>query len=195
MDDARSIDDARSVNANGAGPANLELLERCLAGDQRAWSRLVDRYERLVWAIAVREGLDTVEANDVMQETFGQLLQSLDRIERPERLGQWLATVARREVWRRQRRNSRVEVDLDKDDLEPAPDFVDQVVNAVEVYEAVARLGSPCKALIVGLFFDPTEPDYASLAMRLGRPIGSIGPLRGRCLQQLRTILEERSDG
>lgn len=174
-------------------PTNAELIDGCLSGSQRAWSQIVDRYERLIWAIALREGLDQTEAADVAQDTFGHLLSSLASIESPDRLGQWLATVTRREVWRRQRRSAEVELDYDANEFEPSPDFVDEVVRSAEIYEAVQQLGTPCRGLIIGLFFDPTEPDYASLSIRLGRPVGSIGPLRGRCLRELRQILEART--
>jgi hypothetical protein len=33
------------------------------------------------------------------------------------------------------------------------------------------------------------RPDYASVAVAMGMPIGSIGPTRGRCLAKLRAQL------
>lgn len=176
------------------GPTNEELLRRCADGEDVAWSILVRRYERLVWSVARREGLDFQMAADVTQATFAQLLTKLDSIRDPEHLGQWLATVARRTSWRaRSRTKERPSDDL-TDDENLHPDFSDSLVGAVRVHEAVRRLGEPCRSLIAGLFFDPTEPDYATIAVRLGRPVGSIGPLRGRCLGQLRRLLEEDTD-
>jgi len=32
-------------------------------------------------------------------------------------------------------------------------------------------------------------PNYAEVAAALGMPVGSIGPTRARCLQQLRNVL------
>jgi len=174
--------------------SNAELIRRCLDGDPESWSVLVDKYERLVYAIPLREGCDQELARDIAQETFSQLLASLESINEPESLASWLATVCRREVWRRRRHNGGVtELELVEEQLDPAPDFVDGYVHSAEVYDAVQTLPNPCRSLIFGLFFDPTEPDYATLAVQLGRPLGSIGPLRGRCLGQLRTIMEGRA--
>lgn len=178
---------------SAAHASNAELLANCMSGDQESWSTLVDKYERLVYAIARREGCDEELADDITQETFSQLLQSSGSIREPESLGRWLATVCRREVWRRQSSRSHHEIELREDQLDPAPDFVDGYLVSADVYEAVQALPEPCRSLIFGLFFDPTEPDYAGLAVQLGRPVGSIGPLRGRCLGQLRTIIEARA--
>lgn len=175
-------------------PTNGELLRRCADGDDVAWSILVRRYERLVWSVARREGLDQQMAADVTQATFAELLTKVDAIRDPEYLGQWLATVARRSSWRQRERSKEQPTDdlpLEDDDL---PDFSDALIRSVGVHEAVRRLGEPCRSLITGLFFDPTEPDYATIAVRLGRPVGSIGPLRGRCLGQLRRLLEGDAD-
>jgi RNA polymerase sigma factor (sigma-70 family) len=184
---------ASGVVVTGTAAGNSDLLRRCLGGDQEAWSALVDKYERLVYAIPLREGCGEELARDITQETFSQLLRSLKSITEPDSLAQWLATVCRREVWRRRTADGFNELELVEEQLDPAPDFVDGYVHSAEVYEAVQALPNPCRSLIFGLFFDPTEPDYATLAVQLGRPVGSIGPLRGRCLGQLKTIMSDRA--
>lgn len=169
--------------------SNDELLARCEAGDRAAWEALVSKYERLVYSIAVREGLDAHDASDVTQEVFAALLTSVATIEQPERLGSWLMTVARRATWRR-RGARRTSVELD-DVLDTVDDPNDELVRAVWLYEAVDALGEPCSSIIVALFLDPAEPSYAEIALRLGRPIGSLGPTRARCLERLRAFLQE----
>jgi len=169
---------------------NQLLLERCSAGDQDAWRTLVKHYERLVYAIPLREGLSKEQAAEVAQETFTTLFTKLDAIQDPNRLPSWLMTVARRESWRR-RNNAMLlvnEVHELADD-----DFVEQHSESAAVYSAVQSLGNPCSELIFGLFLDPAEPEYADIAVGLGRPVGSIGPLRGRCLTRLRVILEKEN--
>jgi DNA-directed RNA polymerase specialized sigma24 family protein len=58
---------------------------------------VLDQYQRLEYSIPLNLGLTDVDAADVTQATFMALLQALGRIEEPERLGSWLATVARRQ--------------------------------------------------------------------------------------------------
>lgn len=169
---------------------NRALMERCRNGDQTAWSALVDRYERLVFGVAVGEGLSEDLAAEVAQETFGYLIESLDQIDQPERLGSWLMTVARRHAWRVRARDRHGHAQI-LEDSSPLADLTPDLVHALWVYEAVEQLEDPCRSLIRSLFFDPTEPSYSEISVKLGRPLGSIGPLRGRCLERLREILEE----
>jgi RNA polymerase sigma factor (sigma-70 family) len=158
-----------------------------VAGDQYAWSEIVSRYERLIFAIPVREGLSPDDAADVAQDTFAALLRSIATVEDPERLGSWLMTVARRLTWHRRHivRAARM-VDAEQRDETPH----DGLVQALWVYEAIQRLGEPCREMITSLFFDPAEPSYAEIALRMQLPMGSLGPMRSRCLEQLRRILD-----
>lgn len=165
------------------------LLARCRTGDHAAWDKLVDRYERLVYAIALREGLDREDAADVTQETFAALVRGMDTIEDPDRLGYWLMTVARRNTWRTRGRSNNKNVPIESITV-TSEDWSADALRALWVYEAVQQLDEPCRSLILALFFDPDGPSYGQVAVDIGRPIGSIGPLRSRCLDRLRTILE-----
>ena len=54
------------------------LVQRCRAGDASAWPLLVSRYQRLVYAIVIRMGLDEHVAADVFQTVFEKLVPSCD---------------------------------------------------------------------------------------------------------------------
>jgi RNA polymerase sigma factor (sigma-70 family) len=77
-----------------------QLLAGCRRGEEDAWEALVGRYQRLIYAIPRRAGLDEDLASEVFQEVFATLLQSIDSIEQPSRLHAWLVTTARRKTWR-----------------------------------------------------------------------------------------------
>jgi len=169
---------------------NRSLLQACRQGDAHAWSRVVERYERLVYAIALREGLGRDDAADVAQETFTALLKGIDGIDDPDRLPAWLVTVARRLSWRRHGRRD-FPLDVMETEIAANDDIAGEATRALWVYEAIQDLGEPCRALVLALFFDPAEPSYAEIAVNLGRPVGSVGPLRARCLDRLRVALEQ----
>src|SRR5947199_10585188 len=84
-----------------------ELVRAAAAGDQAAWNELVERYQGLVWATARSFRLSRADAADVAQTTWLRLVENLDRIRDPERLGSWLATTARRESLRHIRLHGR----------------------------------------------------------------------------------------
>jgi DNA-directed RNA polymerase specialized sigma24 family protein len=58
------------------------------------------------------------------------------------------------------------------------------------LHDGLARLGAPCRDLLAARYFDPAEPSYAEIAQRMGRALGGIGPLRARCRERLRDLIE-----
>ena len=188
------------------GPETATLVDRCLSGDAGAWTLLVERYARLVHAIAVRHGLTPAEVDDVGQEVFLALAQQLHTVTDPARLPGWLATTTRRISWRaRQRRTYEHSLDDSPTNDEgssspgsrelasplPTPEELLRTWDRQEaLYGALARLGDRCRDLLTMVFLDPEEPSYDDISERLGMPKGSIGPTRNRCLQQLRSLLE-----
>ena len=70
------------------------LVRDAGAGDERAWSELVERYDRLVRHVVRAHGIDVSTSEDIVQITWCRLVQNLDRVRQPERLGAWLARTA-----------------------------------------------------------------------------------------------------
>lgn len=178
----------------GVCGASVQLLERCRTGEEAAWSELVTRYERLVYGVALREGLAVDDAADVTQSVFETLFTSLDALREVERLSSWLYAVARRQAWKvreRRRREQPSSIVTEGEDPGSAhmTDPAGDLDRALSLHEALQELGEPCRGLLTALYFDPAQPSYAEVAARLGRPVGSIGPSRARCLQHLRAVL------
>jgi RNA polymerase sigma factor (sigma-70 family) len=183
-----------------SAPTDQELITRCRKGDAQAWEQLLKAYERLVFSIPLSYGLSREEAADITQLTFTALIQALDNLSADSRLGPWLATVARRHTWRVMQQQRRQSTD-DIEALDAAAALIDRDSETpLERWELVewlhsglGRLGERCRALLIALYFEGTEPGYAEVAARLGVPLGSIGPTRARCLEQLRRFLHELS--
>src|SRR5215469_10385945 len=92
------------------------LVRRAAAGDKSAWEGLVAQYSRLIWAMTRDFKLAEMDAADVVQATWLRLLEHIDRIEYPERVGSWLATTARHECLRHLAAGKRVMVVQDDHD-------------------------------------------------------------------------------
>src|SRR5215470_5857126 len=80
--------------------SDLQLVLACRRGDQLAWEKLIRRYQRLIYAIPLRAGLDEDQAAEIFQDVFATFFQKLNDIEEPEKLQAWLVTTARRKTWR-----------------------------------------------------------------------------------------------
>src|SRR3954462_5808673 len=77
--------------------SDRELVARCRAGDQQAWSELVERFSRYVYAIAVQAfRLPEPDAEDVFQEVFARAYQHLDKLRDDSAVRPWLAQLTRR---------------------------------------------------------------------------------------------------
>ena len=57
---------------------DLELVSACRSGDPLAWEKLIRRYQRLIYAIPLRAGLNEDEAADIFQDVFTTLFQKLN---------------------------------------------------------------------------------------------------------------------
>jgi RNA polymerase sigma factor (sigma-70 family) len=171
------------------------LVRRAAEGDRAAWERLVDKYARLIWAITRDFKLGESDAADVAQATWLRLLEHIDRINYPERVGSWIAATARNECLRSLAARKRVvlarnEVMLDS--IAALDADVDAGLLAAEqaevVREAMSRLPHRWQQLLELLMSDPPVP-YTEIADRLDLPVGSIGPTRRRCLARLQVLL------
>jgi RNA polymerase sigma factor (sigma-70 family) len=177
----------------GSEPSEADLLHRARRGDAGAWRELIERYTRLVRSRARACGLQEADVQDVAQNTWLRLAENLARIRTPEALAGWVSTVAARDAARIARRRARERpVDEMADSVhDSAPDPQEQVLCWSEqdrVRAAVATLEPHRQALIRELFASDRAP-YATIAERLGMPVGSLGPTRARTLVQLRRHL------
>lgn len=187
----------RCPTLRGVDPADFDdpvvLLERARAGDQPAWDRLVDNFSGLVWSVLRSYRLGAAANDDVFQTVWLRLVEHADRIAQPERLAGWLATTTRNEALRvlrmqqRTRPSDIVGQDADRTELQPLELLVESDTHR-EVLAAFGELSEDCQRLLRLLTTDPPL-EYAEVAEMVGRPIGSLGPTRARCLAKLRTFL------
>ncbi len=175
-----------------------KLIDACRSGEVGAWDALVNRYERLVYTVPARYGLTPTEIDDVFQSVWLSLVRNLDKLREPDRVSAWLVTTARRECWERRRgaeyeRTVTTDFDnilMDHEGNETPPE---EVVSAFREHEslrqAIKQLQEKCQRLIWFLYFDSNIPSYSDVADKLEMPIGSIGPMRARCLKKLRAVM------
>lgn len=186
-------------------PTDQQLILACRRGDEAAWEKIIQRYQRLIYTIPRRAGLDDDQAADIFQEVFTTLFEKVDVIEQPERLQAWLVTTARRKTWRAvtEMRDKRVRTGEDlseEEELAMLPDgapLAEEVLLRLEeqhrIRTAVSELDDKCRRLIDMLFYQAEPPAYSEIALQLGMSEGSIGPTRARCLNKLLKFIEQMS--
>lgn len=168
-------------------------FEEYRQGVPGAIDTLVRLVSPLLWHTARQCGLTAAEAEDVVQQTFLSLVRSKDSVSDPLAVVRWLTVSLRRLAWR-ERANSakRSSEEPTDDDLPRAPSAEHMAVLTDQqrrLWEKVGQLSERCRRLLAVIAFAP-RPDYATIAVDLGIPVGSIGPTRGRCLAKLRAQLD-----
>jgi DNA-directed RNA polymerase specialized sigma24 family protein len=69
-------------------------------------------------------------------------------------------------------------------------DIVEQLETEAIIDIAMRQLDLRCRKLLHALYLSPGERSYREIARLLKVKPNSLGPLRSRCLQKLRKILE-----
>jgi RNA polymerase sigma-70 factor (ECF subfamily) len=75
-------------------PADRELVDRTLAGDDGAFAILVGRHQRRIYRVALSIVRDATDADIVTQDTFVQAFTHLARFEGRAELETWLMRIA-----------------------------------------------------------------------------------------------------
>jgi RNA polymerase sigma factor (sigma-70 family) len=184
---AHTADRVEPAGMPDAGLAALVCAAR--RGDDGAWTALVGRFDGRVRAIARSYRLSPADVDDVAQATWLHLLEDIDKLREPAAIGAWLATATRRAALRSLQGPVREQPTADPylgDRAEP--DQADRDLLAAERSAVVSRALDTLPdrhRRLMRLLLTQQDPDYRKISTLLDMPLGSIGPIRGRCLQRL----------
>lgn len=188
--------------ADGLANDDARLVKRCQAGDQAAWSDLVDRYQRLIYAIPRRAGLNEEQAADVFQEVFVTLLEKINDIEQPGKIRSWIVTTAKFKTWGIIRGSKghyspeteeemEAEMAAIRDEGPLADDMLIELEEQHLIRAALAKIEERCQQILSMIYLTDPAASYAEVAAAIGVGETSISPLRSRCLKKLEKVLSK----
>lgn len=103
-----SIETKRQINSNTEERQEIvELVIAAQAGDRSAFGELFQRYERHVFAVAMRRTGDFNDAQELAQEVFIKAMDKIGQLRQPECFGGWLRSITHRMAINMQIRKSR----------------------------------------------------------------------------------------
>jgi RNA polymerase sigma-70 factor (ECF subfamily) len=155
--------------------------------------QLHDEHASALWAFCLHlTGNDRAHAEDVAQETLLRAWRNAAVLEESRgSVRSWLFTVARNIVideWRSKR--SRREIPTDEvPDLTPTSDRTDELLQSWVVAEALTRLSSEHRAVLLECYYRGRS--VAEASRRLGVPEGTVKSRTHYALRSLRLALEE----
>ncbi|MBL8963040.1 MAG: sigma-70 family RNA polymerase sigma factor [Phycisphaeraceae bacterium] len=175
-------------------PTDERLIERVRSGDRPAFRTLIERYEVELLNFLVRLVGERSAAEDVFQETFLQVYQSLGTFDLERTFRPWLFTIAAnkgRDYLRKKGRQRTVDlsapvfsgangedgagatfVDLMRIDLPGPNEALDTKERERRVQEAVQSLPLALREILLLSYFQRLS--YAQIAEELGIPLGTV---------------------
>jgi RNA polymerase sigma factor (sigma-70 family) len=175
---------------------DAKLIEKCLRGEEPAWTELVSKYKNLIFSVPIKWGLSREESADIFQSVCLDLLCELKRLREPKALAGWLIRIAynkcfHQEQLKRRRATENGQMEL-VSAVEEIPDSrLDELQREEALRIALRSLNPRCHKLVDMLFFESPARPYDEIAKSLTLATGSIGAIRRRCLDELRKTLEE----
>ena len=162
--------------------ADADLLPRCRGGDEAAWRELVALHTRKVFGLAYRFTGRVDEAEDLTQEVFVKVYQTLGRYRESDGpFGGWLMAVARNHAidHYRRRKQERLRRTEDPAVLETAPAREEHPMAGLEREERKHLVHSGLRALppdlrVPLILRDLQELPYEAIASELGIPLGTV---------------------
>ncbi len=167
----------------------IGALARAAAGDSEGFAALVRQHQRLVYSIAWHFFADRAVAEDISQEVFLQLHQSMGSIESDSHLVFWLRQVTSRKCidharWQDKRRHPSLDEIAEPGAAAAAPD----VLANIRLRRLVAGLPEKLRAVVVLRFQEEMNP--SEIAAALGWPLNSVKSRLHRALRLLRERIE-----
>lgn len=171
----------------------LLLIRRSLAGDERAFAALFDKYKNLVFKTAYLLLGNTHDAEDALQEIFVKVHKSLSDFQLSK--GAFTTWIHRITVnhclnWRRKRRL----VTLPLDEVSPtsltdhAPSPESRLGEEATVQQALSQLSEKQRVVVILRYY--WNMSYAEISQILDIPVGTVKSRLNLALKTLRKELE-----
>jgi RNA polymerase sigma-70 factor, ECF subfamily len=167
------------------------LVLRCREGDRNAFERLVIRYQKPVFNVALRMLRSRQDAMDVAQTTFLKAFEHLGDYDPAFRFYSWLYRIAINESLNALAlRKPRGELDANVPDERPGPDRSAEGEQALKAIEDALMLISP-ELRSVTVLRHITQLSYEDIAEALGLPEKTVKSRLHSARERLREHLRQ----
>jgi len=175
-----------------------EILEGCRRGDSESFRALFELHKDKVYSVALRFSGDPAAAEDITQETFLKLFESVGSFRGGSKFQSWLYRLVVNVCFDRKRRERRFLPALDQflDALRaPGPGVLDEVMRAEQaghVRTAVRALPQEQRMVVVLRY--TLGLSYEEISEILGCPKGTVASRLNRIHQSLERRLVALAD-
>jgi len=169
--------------------SDIDLVNAVLNGEREAFEPLVRRYERLVWACALRVMHNHQQVEDVVQQSFYTAYRTLGSLRKGSSFGPWIAKIATRTATRSRQKLDR-ESPTDAQTIEQAASSNGKLDDGhARLLDAVGQLPKHENVVVTLRYFDGHS--VQTIAELTGRPLGTVTKQLSRAHDRLRLKLRE----
>ena len=198
-DRSRSED---SITSEESIKEDAELIRSALSGRESAFAKLLQKYRRPIYSLALRMLGQEEDAEDTAQEAFIRAFQSLQSCDPQRPFMRWIYKITYNLCIDKYRRRKPFAISLDQTigedtlqvelvDSAPAPD---EVLGMRDEHRKVIELlyTLPPRYRVVVVLRHQEELSYEAIAEILGLPLGTVKARMHRAHNMLRKRLKRR---
>jgi RNA polymerase sigma factor (sigma-70 family) len=192
------------INANLSDKAqhDIALVQKAVAGDQRAYAELLSRYRDAIYFMLLKMVNNTDDADDLTIEAFGKAFKSIHQYTPNFAFSTWLFKIATNnciDFIRKRRGGTLISIEqsnhdpdempihIQTDELDPEESLISkQKVKLIR--EVVLKLKPRYRKLVEMRYF--SEMSYEEIAEELSLPIGTVKAQLFRARELLFNILK-----
>ncbi|MGB9862387.1 MAG: RNA polymerase sigma factor [Candidatus Saccharicenans sp.] len=178
-----------------------EIITKCLKGDAGAWKMLVDLYAKKIYNLAYQFSGRPQEAEDLTQDIFLKLYNSLGKYDFEKDFSAWFLTLARNyliDEYRHHRQEKSLRDEVDELTLSaPAADSPENQYLAGEkselIRQALLELSPELRTVLILRELEGFS--YEEIAEKLGLPLGTVKSRVNRARLQIAEVIMKKTGG
>lgn len=171
---------------------DIKLIELAQAGDQNAFNTLYDQHFMKVYN-RVSYMVPTEDIEDVTQEVFIAMVQSLKSFRGESKFSTWLRVITNRQIANYYRKNKRI---LNESDIEQQSNLLttktmlsEHSINQIYLANGMQKLPEHYQEIILLRFADGLK--FTQIAKQIDKTLDATKSLYRRAIEALRVTLEE----
>lgn len=182
-------------------PDDNQLVNRCLRGEQKAYTMLLQKYQQAVFNLCYRLVSDAETAQDLAQESFVKIFNALNQFDPNYRFSSWMFRVVKNHCYDYLRKSKLPQVSLNDDrdddsrplqiaDTKPTPDqSVFRSERRELIMQAINKLPPDSRTVIILRHMH--DKTYDEMANILGEPVGTVKARVHRARKKLTELLSK----
>jgi len=194
--------EVKSDTLSSKAQLDVELVQQAVAGDQRAYAELLERYRDAIYYMLLKMVNNTADAEDLTIEAFGKAFKNIKQYTANFAFSTWLFKIASNNAidFMRKKKLNNVSIDETLRDTDAIPvnirseqptpeESLISEQKIVMLRSIVAKLKPRYRKLVELRYF--YEYSYEEISEEMGLPIGTVKAQLFRARELLQNVLKD----